>query len=57
MTYPLENTKPFRPNVNEIEECSDCVIHIMQECWDELPEHRPDFKTIRSRLKPLNKGM
>ncbi|XP_033630930.1 receptor-type guanylate cyclase Gyc76C-like [Asterias rubens] len=57
VTYPLENTKPFRPNVNEIEECSDCVIHIMQECWDELPEHRPDFKTIRSRLKPLNKGM
>ncbi|XP_022091375.1 speract receptor-like [Acanthaster planci] len=57
VTYPLDITQPFRPNVNEIEECSDCVIHIMQESWDEVPERRPDFKAVRSRLKPLNKGM
>ncbi|XP_038064178.1 receptor-type guanylate cyclase Gyc76C-like [Patiria miniata] len=57
VTYPLDTTQPFRPNVNEIEECSDCVIHIMQECWEEVPDWRPDFKAIRSKLKPLNKGM
>jgi atrial natriuretic peptide receptor A len=31
----------------------DCLV----ECWAENPEDRPDFKTIRTKLRPLRKGM
>ncbi|XP_035231048.1 atrial natriuretic peptide receptor 1-like [Stegodyphus dumicola] len=29
----------------------------MQECWSEEPENRPDFKTIRAKLRPMRRGM
>jgi hypothetical protein len=29
----------------------------MEECWNEIPEQRPDFNTIRNRLKRLKQGM
>lgn len=29
----------------------------LRECWAENPEDRPDFKTIRTKLRPLRKGM
>lgn len=29
----------------------------MISCWSELPEDRPDFKTIRTRLRPIRKGL
>lgn len=31
----------------------ECLI----DCWTEKPEDRPDFKTIRAKLRPLRKGM
>ena len=52
---------PFRPQVSYLDECpSQCpefVISVMTESWDELPEARPTFRTIRERLKPLKEGM
>lgn len=51
----------FRPDVNFLDECStlcpEFVINLMLECWDELPENRPSFRSIRERLKPLKEGM
>ncbi|KAI0211265.1 Receptor-type guanylate cyclase Gyc76C [Lamellibrachia satsuma] len=38
-------------------ECQDYLINCMQDCWAESPEFRPDFPTIRSRLKPMRDGM
>jgi hypothetical protein len=29
----------------------------MVDCWSETPEQRPDFNTIRNRLKRLRMGM
>lgn len=50
-------TIPLRPNVMEIENGHECLLTVMQECWVEDPEARPDFKTIANKLKPLHKGM
>ena len=30
---------------------------LMVDCWSEIPENRPDFGTIRNRLKRLKQGM
>ncbi|XP_022091376.1 guanylate cyclase 32E-like [Acanthaster planci] len=57
VTYPLDPTMPFRPNVMEVEDCHECLLTTMQECWQEVPDQRPDFKTIRVKLKPLHSGM
>ncbi|XP_072029839.1 speract receptor-like [Amphiura filiformis] len=54
---PKDITVPFRPNVNDLEECPDCVFNVMQECWGEIPDQRPDFKALRTKLKPLQKGL
>ncbi|ROT72015.1 hypothetical protein C7M84_009635 [Penaeus vannamei] len=35
----------------------DCVRTVLNECWAEIPEERPDFRSIRTKLRPLRKGM
>ncbi|XP_033123771.1 guanylate cyclase 32E-like isoform X2 [Anneissia japonica] len=55
--FPLDHTNPFRPNIMVIGECPECILKTMQECWHEDPEKRPDFKTIKTKLRPLQKGM
>lgn len=35
----------------------DYIIHCITDCWDELPENRPDFGMIRARLKKMKNGM
>ena len=48
---------PFRPKLAvlgaEPKFATDCI----KDCWAEDPLARPDFKTIRNKLKPLQKGM
>ncbi|XP_037933225.1 guanylate cyclase 32E [Teleopsis dalmanni] len=48
---------PYRPSLQPLETSFDCVREILRECWSERPEERPDFKTIRAKLRPLRKGM
>lgn len=36
---------------------SCCISELMVDCWSETPEQRPDFNTIRNRLKRLRMGM
>lgn len=50
-------TVPYRPNVMEVEDCPECMLTTMQECWAEHPDTRPDIKSIATKLKPLHKGM
>ncbi|CAL1291491.1 unnamed protein product [Larinioides sclopetarius] len=52
-----DRNPPFRPRISKLEDSFDCVIDCMQECWTEEPEDRPDFKTIRTKLRPMRKGM
>ncbi|XP_070580962.1 guanylate cyclase 32E-like [Ptychodera flava] len=56
---PSDPVRPFRPSVQTLREfdAADYFIDTMQECWAEIPEIRPDFKLIRVKLKPMQKGM
>ncbi|PSN49481.1 Atrial natriuretic peptide receptor 1, partial [Blattella germanica] len=49
MISPCEGRK----SKNSFNFVRDCVV----ECWAENPEDRPDFKTVRTKLRPLRKGM
>lgn len=35
----------------------DSCLQVMTSAWVESPDERPDFKTIRTRLQPIKKGM
>ncbi|XP_044753135.1 guanylate cyclase 32E-like [Coccinella septempunctata] len=48
---------PFRPPIESLENSFDFVRDCLKECWQENPEDRPDFKSIRTKLRPLRKGM
>ncbi|XP_022917688.1 guanylate cyclase 32E [Onthophagus taurus] len=48
---------PFRPPLEALENSFDFVRECLKECWKEDPEERPDFKSIRTKLRPLRKGM
>ncbi|XP_055316758.1 receptor-type guanylate cyclase Gyc76C-like [Sitodiplosis mosellana] len=56
---PSFNEDPFRPDIECIQDCGNCadyIVNCIKECWDENPEVRPDFPTIRSRLKKMRGG-
>lgn len=58
---PGPSEEPFRPNLelllrSENGCCDDYVLQCMKDCWSENPEIRPDFATIRTRLKQLKDG-
>ncbi|KAF7269654.1 hypothetical protein GWI33_017334 [Rhynchophorus ferrugineus] len=48
---------PFRPPIDLLENGYDFVKECLRECLSECPEDRPDFKSIRTKLRPLRKGM
>jgi guanylate cyclase len=47
---------PFRPDISQLE-VQDFVLNTMTDCWHENPERRPDFRTIKSRLKKMRSGL
>lgn len=55
--YPDDDESPFRPNVDVLAEseatCPDYIVNTITDCWAECPELRPDFKTLRNRLKKM----
>ncbi|KAJ0180454.1 hypothetical protein K1T71_003858 [Dendrolimus kikuchii] len=48
---------PYRPPLEALTGRFDCVRECCCECWAEDANLRPDFKAIRTRLRPLRKGM
>ncbi|CAL1527410.1 unnamed protein product, partial [Lymnaea stagnalis] len=52
-----ENGHPYRPRLSEISSTPKFITDVIKECWDEDPLKRPDFKTLRTKLKPMQKGM
>lgn len=57
--YEEVNGVPLRPSIHHLRDCEmaeDYIIQCITDCWDELPENRPDFPTIRTRLKKMKDG-
>lgn len=57
--YDEVNGVPLRPSIHHLRDCEmaeDYVIQCITDCWDEYPENRPDFGTIRARLKKMKDG-
>ncbi|KAM3963592.1 receptor-type guanylate cyclase Gyc76C [Aphomia sociella] len=53
----LDGEEVFRPDTSIIQDATDdYVISLMKDCWAEDPNLRPDFPTIRSRLKKMKSG-
>jgi hypothetical protein len=36
---------PFRPRLAELDTTPKFVTEVIKDCWDEIPEKRPDLKT------------
>ena len=47
----------IRPQLDKLENCMDFVKETIRLCWSENPDKRPDFKSIRNRLRPLRRGI
>lgn len=58
--YPGDGEVAFRPNIDILQEaetdCPDYIVNTITDSWNESPELRPDFKTIRTRLKKMRSG-
>ncbi|XP_074647349.1 speract receptor-like [Tubulanus polymorphus] len=52
-----DSDHPFRPRLAVLDRVPKFVTDCIEACWAENPQMRPDFKTIRVLLKPLQKGM
>jgi guanylate cyclase, other len=53
----LDGEEVFRPDTSSLEDIAeDYVVACMRDCWAEDPNLRPDFPTIRTRLKKLKSG-
>lgn len=60
-SYPASGSEPFRPDLDLLREsemgCPEYVTSCIEDCWSEVPELRPDFAIIRTRLKKMKDGM
>ncbi|XP_026549251.1 atrial natriuretic peptide receptor 1-like, partial [Notechis scutatus] len=45
---------PFRPSTNLPSNLEE-VVHLMQRCWAEDPQERPDFQHIKGMLRKFNR--
>lgn len=57
---PKDGELPFRPDIDILSksktDCADFVINTITDCWSENPILRPDFKTIKRRLRAMRAG-
>ncbi|XP_021202770.2 receptor-type guanylate cyclase Gyc76C-like [Bombyx mandarina] len=53
----LDGEELFRPDTSSIDGgIDDYIVSCMKDCWAEDPNTRPDFPTIRTRLKKMKSG-
>ncbi|CAH2074148.1 unnamed protein product, partial [Iphiclides podalirius] len=53
----LDGEEVFRPDTSILDGVAeDYIVACMKDCWAEDPNLRPDFSTIRSRLKKMKSG-
>jgi len=46
---------PFRPTLEEFDCHSDELAGVIRKCWSEDPLDRPDFASLKSHIRKLNK--
>lgn len=46
-------TTPFRPCVTC--DCPPDILELMEKCWNDNPDERPPFSTIRSSVRDIMK--
>ncbi|XP_064642360.1 speract receptor-like [Lineus longissimus] len=49
--------RPFRPKLAELDTVPKFVTDTIAMCWAEYYYERPDLSQVRSKLKPLSKGL
>lgn len=47
---------PFRPPVSDLQ-CQDYVLSVINDCWAEKPDSRPELGQVQERLKKMRQGM
>lgn len=57
MAGPQGSNPPVRPSLEAMESSLECVRVVLTECWAEVPEERPDFRSIKIKLRPMRKGL
>jgi len=49
--------RPLRPKLSLLADVPKFVTDCINECWEEDPCQRPEFKLVRRTLKPMQVGM
>ncbi|KAL3273772.1 hypothetical protein HHI36_015199 [Cryptolaemus montrouzieri] len=52
----IDFESPFRPPL-ECLEAADYIVKCIKACWHEEPDHRPDIRYVRVRLKEMQAGL
>lgn len=47
-------TPPFRPAVGR-RDCPEDLVELMERCWNDNPEDRPTFESIKLTLRGIMK--
>ncbi|CAH8486557.1 unnamed protein product [Heterobilharzia americana] len=47
---------PFRPTLDSLEGCSEDLVQLICQAWDDDPGLRPDFQSIKMSMRKLNKS-
>nr|VZI00794.1 unnamed protein product [Spirometra erinaceieuropaei] len=50
------NPVPYRPTLENEDGCSSELVKLISEAWDENPDVRPEFTTIKVSMRKLNKA-
>ena len=46
---------PLRPTLEEFDCPSDELAAVIRRCWAEDPAERPDFQSLKSQIRKLNR--
>lgn len=53
--YPHIVQQPFRPQLVDIPNNYKEINTVMQKCWSEDPNERPDFNALKTIIRNINK--
>ena len=52
-----QQTRPFRPRYeHKPDDCDDALLALMEHCWVEEPDDRPNFSDVIKVIIKVNSG-